>query len=380
MTYADRLGRIGGALRALTATSNGADEEKGLFRAMFGGAEGTVAAVFRHFAHNASRFPCQEDSRWRIAHVRVDLPEGEGRGYWRFLSLADDVFAVITDCDYAAPRRERVVAEGLVEFHFLLEAPVELSLPKAAQGTVPSGVTLLACQQAQGLNYEVACQPGSFRMVSLYVPPKVLEESFGFGSQPGSTGYQLLHPAPGTISISERKIDLEFLAVLQRLFDIGFAERRDLATAASHILLLLSATANAFDQPKGTAEDAMVFTARELAMFERAREILSTDFAGSLTIPGLARTLGTNSTKLKSGFKFLYGTTIFNFRNRHRMDRAMQLLVSEKLPISSVAQAVGFRHQASFTTAFRAHFGFPPKHARRILAQTAEEGGEGNGR
>lgn len=376
MTYAGRLGRIGGALRALTLTGNGADEEKGLFRAMFGGPEGTVAAVFRHFAQNAARFPAREDPRWRISHVRVDLPEGEGRGYWRFLSLGDDVFAVITDCDYAVPRRERVVAEGLVEFHFLLEAPVELSLPKEAEGTVPAGVTLLACQQAQGLNYEVACQPGSFRMVSLYAGPKVLEDSFGFGLEQGSTGYRLLHPAPGTISISERKIDLDFLGVLQRLFEIGFDERRDLAMAASYILQLLSATAAVFDQPNGEAEDAMVFTARELAMFERAREILSTDFAGSLTIPGLARTLGTNSTKLKSGFKFLYGTTIFNFRNRHRMDRAMHLLVSEKLPISTIAQAVGFRHQASFTTAFRAHFGFPPKHARKLQAQALDDGEE----
>lgn len=373
MTYAGRLGRIGGALRALTLTRNGADEEKGLFRAMFGGPEGTVAAVFRHFAQNASRFPASEDPRWRIAQVRVDLPEGEGRGYWRFLSLGDDVFAVITDCDYAVPRRERVVAEGLVEFHFLLEAPVELSLPKEAEGSVSAGVTLLACQQAQGLNYEVACQPGSFRMVSLYAGPKVLEESFGFGLEQGSTGYRLLHPAPGTISISERKIDLDFLGVLQRLFEIGFEERRDLAAAASYILQLLSATVAVFDQPNGEAEDAMVFTARELAMFERAREILSTDFAGSLTIPGLARTLGTNSTKLKSGFKFLYGTTIFNFRNRHRMDRAMHLLVSEKLPISTIAQAVGFRHQASFTTAFRAHFGFPPKHARKLQAQAVDD-------
>lgn len=364
-------------MRALTLTRSGADEEKGLFRAMFGGPEGTVAAVFRHFAGNASRFAVRGDPRWRIWHARVDLPAGEGRGYWRFLSLADDVFAVITDCDYAMPRRERVVAEGLVEFHFLLEAPVELSLPKEAEGTVRAGVTLLACQQAQGLNYEVACQPGSFRMVSLYAAPKVLEDSFGFGLEEGSPGYRLLHPAPGTISISERRIDLEFLGVLQHLFETGFDARRDLAMAASYILHLLSATAAVFEQPNDEAEDAMVFTARELAMFERARDILSTDFAGSLTIPGLARTLGTNSTKLKSGFKFLYGTTIFNFRNRHRMDRAMYLLVSEKLPISVIAQMVGFRHQASFTTAFRAHFGFPPKHARKLQALSPDGGEEG---
>jgi transcriptional regulator GlxA family with amidase domain len=47
------------------------------------------------------------------------------------------------------------------------------------------------------------------------------------------------------------------------------------------------------------------------------------------------------------------------------MDRAMELLVTDSLPIATVAHAVGFRHQASFTSAFRAHFGFTPRQARQ---------------
>ena len=117
----------------------------------------------------------------------------------------------------------------------------------------------------------------------------------------------------------------------------------------------------------------MMFTEKELDMFARASEILSTDFTSNLTISGLARLLGTNSTKLKSGFKLLYGMTIFNYRNRYRMMRAMELLVEQTQPISAVAHAVGDEHQASFTSAFKAHFGFAPKSTRQMAKKSGAE-------
>jgi transcriptional regulator GlxA family with amidase domain len=46
------------------------------------------------------------------------------------------------------------------------------------------------------------------------------------------------------------------------------------------------------------------------------------------------------------------------------------LLVADQLPIAAVASAVGFRHQASFTSAFRAHFGLTPKQARQRVTPT----------
>ena len=95
----------------------------------------------------------------------------------------------------------------------------------------------------------------------------------------------------------------------------------------------------------------IVFTARELAMFNRAREVLSSDFSESQTIPKLARKLGTNATKLKSGFRLLYGTTIFAYRNRHRMDRAMHLLVAGETADRNCCPRCGLSPSGQF------HFG-----------------------
>lgn len=344
--------------------ANGEKGAKGLFRAFLG--ETTVAGVFRKLAVAVNVRPI--DNRFGLFQTRIDLPAQDGTGSWRFLALDDDVFVVLTDCTFAAARHERVASEGLVEFHFLLEGPVELTLPQAHDPTAPTNVSLMACQQAPGMAYDVVCQPGVYRMASLYVRPRVLERNFGLDRERGMAA-RLLHPAAGTMAVTEQKIDLDFLRVLRDLFDIGFDGARDTPLAVARLVELLALSAGAIDRAGTVEEDSIVFTARELAMFDHAREVLATDFSETLTIPDLARRLGTNTTKLKSGFKLLYGTTIFAYRNRHRMDRAMELLAAGALPIAAVADAIGFRHQASFTSAFRAHFGFTPRQARqRILS------------
>lgn len=219
--------------------------------------------------------------------------------------------------------------------------------------------------------YDVICQPGTYKMVSFYVHPSVLRESFGMNASEGATR-QLFSPEEGTMAMMERQIDPDFLRRLRDLFGIGFHGPRDLLRAVAYILELVVLSVDALERGGKAEEQSVVFTARELAMFERAREVLATDFSESQTIPRLARKLGTNTTKLKSGFRLLYGNTIFAYRNRHRMDRAMQLLAEGEASIAAVAAAVGFRHQASFTSAFRGHFGVTPNQARQKLARAGK--------
>ena len=72
-----------------------------------------------------------------------------------------------------------------------------------------------------------------------------------------------------------------------------------------------------------------------------------------------------NETTLKHGFKSLFGETIFDFSVRCRMQRALTLLREQRMPVAEVGAAVGYRHQTSFATAFRRHFGMRPKDVRR---------------
>jgi len=102
----------------------------------------------------------------------------------------------------------------------------------------------------------------------------------------------------------------------------------------------------------------------DIKRFARAREILSTRFNPPPTISSIARELGINETKLKSGFKALNGQTVFEFGQQCRMQHAMHLLREQRIRISLVSEAVGYHHQGTFASAFKAYFGIRPKDVR----------------
>jgi AraC-like DNA-binding protein len=107
------------------------------------------------------------------------------------------------------------------------------------------------------------------------------------------------------------------------------------------------------------------YSPREVRCMHAARRMLMDQLSQPPTIRQLARAAGINETTLKRGFKSLFGETIFDFSVRCRMQHALSLLREQRVPVAEVGEAVGYRHQTSFATAFRRHFGMRPKDVRR---------------
>ena len=342
----------------------------GLLRGALSGRGSTIREVFQRLAVDPGGHPRQVNTRWSTAYTRIDLPPEEGSGCWKLLSVRDEIFMVVTDCDYATPRREFVPSEGLVEFHFVLEGPVALDLPRAG-GASLSATTMMACHQAPGVSYDVACLPGSFRMISLYVQPGLLVDSVGFGRQEGTAAAALLNPAPQSMAMFEVTTSVELVETLRAIFSLGFETRSDLMLVVAKMFELLVHSAALLEAPQNSHRAVEALSGRELAMFAQVRDWLGSDDDANLTISELARRAGTNATKLKSGFKLLYGMTIFDYRHRYRMNRAVELLADGSLQIAAVANRLGYRHQASFTAACKKHFGISPKELRKLAMSGA---------
>lgn len=94
------------------------------------------------------------------------------------------------------------------------------------------------------------------------------------------------------------------------------------------------------------------------------KEMISKDF-NHLTIPNLALSAGINQTKLKTGFKEIFGQTIFGFLLDLRMNRAKELLVSTDITISEIATIVGYNYSQHFVHAFKRYFDCTPGEFRK---------------
>ena len=97
---------------------------------------------------------------------------------------------------------------------------------------------------------------------------------------------------------------------------------------------------------------------------EEARRILAEQYSDPPSIIDLARSVGINRTKLKGGFKELFGTTVFGYLRSRRMQHARELLRSGSCTVAEAAEAVGYSSTSAFAAAFTVEHGFPPSRAK----------------
>ncbi|BAV06551.1 helix-turn-helix transcriptional regulator [Filimonas lacunae] len=77
----------------------------------------------------------------------------------------------------------------------------------------------------------------------------------------------------------------------------------------------------------------------------------------------LATIAGTNTFKLKNGFKELYNNTVFGYLNEAKLKRSKDLLRAG-IAIKEVASQLGYSSVQHFSTAFKKQYGFTPAQAR----------------
>ena len=92
----------------------------------------------------------------------------------------------------------------------------------------------------------------------------------------------------------------------------------------------------------------------------KARKILEKHYRTPPNIRNLALLVGTNETSLKTNFKNLYKTTIYNYLFDYRMNIAKEMLLENKHNILKISQDIGYDRQANFATAFKRKFGLTP--------------------
>ncbi len=115
---------------------------------------------------------------------------------------------------------------------------------------------------------------------------------------------------------------------------------------------------------RSSTQRSTSLSTKERKKLHDALGLISEDFSHHLTITTLARLVGLNTTKLKNGFKSEYGTSIFAYVYRLRMEQAIKLLHDTDKSVGEVAHEVGYRSISAFSAAFHKHFGLTPSQVR----------------
>jgi len=110
----------------------------------------------------------------------------------------------------------------------------------------------------------------------------------------------------------------------------------------------------------GAAPPNKPLPVRDRKKIHLAREILIKRMDSPPPLTELAKSAGISETKLKSGFRKEYGTSVFAWLRKQRLEKAHLLLTQGDLNITEIAYATGYSSIGHFSNTFKQHYGTSP--------------------
>jgi AraC family transcriptional regulator, regulatory protein of adaptative response / methylphosphotriester-DNA alkyltransferase methyltransferase len=108
------------------------------------------------------------------------------------------------------------------------------------------------------------------------------------------------------------------------------------------------------------------------SLFEDAALIVEAEYGSDLSLDDIARRVASSRRQVQRAFAEIGRTTFREYLTKVRMERAAQMLESERLTVREVAQRVGYRQPAQFAKAFRRQRGRAPSAYRMQLVGRVE--------
>ena len=107
------------------------------------------------------------------------------------------------------------------------------------------------------------------------------------------------------------------------------------------------------------------YGSRQTELIKEIHRQLTEHLEQRFTIEQLSKQYLINTSTLKEVFKAVYGLPIATYMKEFRMEQAMKLLRETKLPISEIAERVGYETQGKFSQAFKDVVQMLPREYRR---------------
>lgn len=155
-------------------------------------------------------------------------------------------------------------------------------------------------------------------------------------------------------------ITTRMLMVLEEIRTCQFAGGLKKLYLQSKVLEMLALQCQQHETVAGGAKQLFNMSAADRERLHYAREILLHNVQEPLSLTELSRQAGLNEFKLKTGFKQLFGNTVFGYLSDHRLTNARTLLFQGTKTVTEIADELGYASLQHFSNAFRKKFGCSP--------------------
>lgn len=304
--------------------------------------------------------------------ARINIEGSGGEGYWGLLQLTKGLRIITRDWVYESERHETCPGEGWFEFQLIQIGHLTIETEQNETIEINGPSLFIAYQPVGGDIYERALAGTPERSITIYCRENYIQSKIlaGNSSLPSSIT-QLITSKQQEMNRYIVPLSSRLMEQAASFFRFEYLDELELvyaeAKARETLCLIFHELSHIKEATLSKYNDT------DLKRFKGAYDFLDEHFNPPPTITQLSRMIGINETKLKSGFKDLYGVTVFEFAHQKRMQYAMTLLQDQRLPVGLVSEMSGYQHQATFATAFKNYFGIRPKDVKKISTSPPPE-------
>jgi len=164
-----------------------------------------------------------------------------------------------------------------------------------------------------------------------------------------------------TASFDMEPLDAEYLKLMDELWNVRKDDPLQNIFLQNRATLLIERFFTRLADKMKKYEGAVDIPEEDMQRLMEVENTLVKDLSEKPpSIDELAKMVMMSATKLKKGFKQMYGSGIYSYYQNMRLQRAKELLLGGQSSIRETAAATGFYNTANFATAFKKQFGILP--------------------
>ena len=176
-------------------------------------------------------------------------------------------------------------------------------------------------------------------------------------TDPFFTGYMSLK----TAALSFEVLNIDYRELME---DVFFLEDDHLfykTVVQNRVMMLMEKFLRTLYKKMADASQEKPATVTEINRLMQVEAILVNNLGvPPPTVSELAKIAMMSTTKLKIGFKKLYGLNPYEYYQKNRMFKARQLLTKKKCSVKETGRQLGFRNLSNFTIAYKKEFNTLP--------------------
>lgn len=248
---------------------------------------------------------------------------------------------------------DSLVRKTIIHFYFCLDGSAVFEFGPHYQREIQGGRNYFFFNPEQDLPFLLRLLPHT-RMVMMNISIESLHNLFVHEPLPFLKPENIRQKY-----YDEREIPANLLVELNQLFTIQLSENANRLYYQGKILELLALY---FSERKPDTENCPFLNNENIVRkIKHAKEHLLQHELDAPTLKELSKLVGLNEYQLKTGFKEIYGNTVYGYLLDHKLDHARVILDSGQFHVAQVAYQIGYTNPSHFIAAFKKKFGVTPK-------------------